>query len=178
MQISKRFIVLLVVLAIAAGLGAVWAFAQDDNTIYACANPAGQLRAVDHLDDCRPKETPLWWNIEGPEGPQGDPGSPGPTGPAGPTGPTGPTGPAGVLGFYTIREDRTLNAGGGIHWPAACDTGDVATGGGSRAPTTAPMTGHSYPDPLNMWQWLCFFQNDDVLAHVVSCYAKCADLTP
>ena len=56
-------------------------------TIYGCQQKNdGQLRIVGNSGACRPSETPISWNKEGPQGPQG---------PAGPQGPQGPVGPAG-----------------------------------------------------------------------------------
>jgi hypothetical protein len=70
--------------------GAVWA--NGNNTIHACVNPAGLARIVDQPGDCKKNEEPLHWNSQGAVGPAG------PTGPAGLTGPEGPTGPAGPAG--------------------------------------------------------------------------------
>lgn len=70
-------------------------FVPEGNTIYACANPAGQLRSVECPAACRPNETLLTWNIAGPAGPQGPEG---PQGPAGADGADGPQGPAGANG--------------------------------------------------------------------------------
>lgn len=57
--------------------------------IHACADRNGNLRVA---DECRPREQPIAWNVEGPAGPAGAPGVAGPAGPAGPTGPAGPAG--------------------------------------------------------------------------------------
>jgi hypothetical protein len=83
-------------------------------TIQACRHvPSGFLRVVGDVSDCRKRERPLSWNIEGPPGAQGPPGLQGPagpqgasgaagpqgaTGPAGPQGPAGPSGPQGATG--------------------------------------------------------------------------------
>jgi hypothetical protein len=80
---TKAFIFFAVSALIFVNAVVVWAFtsvkaeSSNENVIYACLNPAGQIRIVDSLDECRPKETPIQWNIVGPAGnpgPQGEPG--------------------------------------------------------------------------------------------------------
>jgi hypothetical protein len=94
-------------LGIAGGLALAIhvASAQSSSTIYACAGPQGQLRQVSGPGQCRPSETPVSWNQQGPAGPQGPQGDPGPQGPQGDPGPQGPqgdpgpAGPSGALGL-------------------------------------------------------------------------------
>ena len=63
------------VLALCAGSAAAIALAGDgDDEIHACLNPAGQIRIVDSIDECKKQETALTWNQQGPPGPQGEPG--------------------------------------------------------------------------------------------------------
>ena len=82
-------------------------FENPGNVIYACANPAGQLRSVACPDACRPNETVVEWNMTGPPGPEGPAGpagadgaggAPGPQGPQGEAGPQGPEGTPGADG--------------------------------------------------------------------------------
>ncbi len=48
---------------------------SDGDVINACKNNAsGTIRVVDDVADCRPSESPLSWNTEGPQGEQGPPG--------------------------------------------------------------------------------------------------------
>jgi hypothetical protein len=76
-------------------------------SIQACqADRTGLLRVVTDASECRAAETPLSWNIQGPQGPTG---SQGPTGPQGPQGPTGPQGPAGAFAFAHVFADGTLD---------------------------------------------------------------------
>lgn len=71
----------------------------QSNTIHACYNNInGDLRRVSSPTDCRSLETPISWNITGPQGPQGPVGPQGPAGPQGATGPTGPQGSPGEAG--------------------------------------------------------------------------------
>ncbi|MFC1935943.1 hypothetical protein ACFLX9_04240, partial [Chloroflexota bacterium] len=62
---------MLVIIALVGGI--TWAFAAEDQSqeISACLNPAGQIRIVDSIEECKKQETPLTWNTEGPEGPAG-----------------------------------------------------------------------------------------------------------
>lgn len=76
MKLSKKNVILGVFLVLAL-MGTTWVFAQGGE-IHACVNPAGQIRIVETASSCRPEETPLQWNIMGPqgaEGPQGPPGA-------------------------------------------------------------------------------------------------------
>ena len=67
----------------------------------------------------------------GPRGPEGPRGAEGPAGPQGIRGPSGPPGESGVIGGY-VRSSilLTIPAGSDGSGFAACDEGDLATGGG------------------------------------------------
>jgi hypothetical protein len=75
-----------------------------DGIVRACADKQGDLRIVDSHDECRRNETPVQWNVRGPQGPRGEigpqgvPGQPGIQGPQGDRGPIGPEGPKGEPG--------------------------------------------------------------------------------
>lgn len=133
----------------AAGAGGRMVLASIDSTsgdvIHACQRTAdGGIRIVSESTTCRTGETPLSWNVQGPEGPagpqgeqgipgeqgaigpagpQGEQGVPGEQGPAGPTGdtgepgpagPQGPAGPAGPAGAETDWLDRCWANDGSI----------------------------------------------------------------
>ena len=94
---------ILITTCLAAGLVAgALAQASDQadvpTTINACRKQGGLLRVVRDASDCRKRERPLSWNVQGPPGPQGPPGAQGPAGPQGAPGPQGPVGPAGPAG--------------------------------------------------------------------------------
>jgi hypothetical protein len=56
--------------------------------IHACAKSNdGSLRVVSNPAECKAKESPLAWNVQGPTGPQGPAGAQGPAGPQGEPGP-------------------------------------------------------------------------------------------
>jgi hypothetical protein len=87
--ISKKHLTIGLVLAVAL-IAVQWVGAAEGEIIYACVNPAGQVRIVDGPGACRSQETLLQWNVEGPEGPQGPQGPEGPQGPPGCGTPTDP----------------------------------------------------------------------------------------
>ncbi|HUS17869.1 MAG TPA: hypothetical protein VM536_22970 [Chloroflexia bacterium] len=133
----------------------------ESNRIHACLNNGnGTVYVVPAGQACGANQTPLDWNVEGPQGatgpagpvgPQGLPGAAGPQGPAGqdgapgpagaagpqgvpgatgPTGPQGPQGPAG-LGHIQIRHARLdYVAGQRGNTTADCLPGETVTGGG------------------------------------------------
>lgn len=90
---STKFVILGVVMLLAIP---VWANAQVINACYNSRN--GDLRRVDDPSECRTREMPLSWHIEGPQGPEGPAGPMGATGATGATGDTGVTGPPGPEG--------------------------------------------------------------------------------
>ena len=135
---SKKFMVVILVVGIAILIGTTWAFAQDNNIIYACANTKdGSVRVVALSGQCRDKETPLQWNITGPTGPQGPQGEQGiqgeqgPIGPTGPQGPQGEQGPPGVSGYEVIQVScPALCCTTPKQCIAECPTGKAVLGGG------------------------------------------------
>lgn len=80
----RKRIALAALAAAAVVAGAAYATIPDgDGTIHGCyANKGGALRVVDLStnESCRPFETPIEWNEQGPEGDRGEPGPPGPAG--------------------------------------------------------------------------------------------------
>jgi hypothetical protein len=78
-------------MAVAFG-GFMRAQGNDIGRIHACLGPANSVRVVNGPGLCRSSETPIEWNVTGPQGPAG------PTGPAGPQGPQGPQGAPGAAG--------------------------------------------------------------------------------
>ena len=58
-------------------------YAQD-NVIHGCFKKSGgDLRILARGTSCNPSETPISWNLSGPQGPAGPTGPPGPQGPEG-----------------------------------------------------------------------------------------------
>ncbi|HEX8794279.1 MAG TPA: hypothetical protein VF765_25220 [Polyangiaceae bacterium] len=72
--------------------------APVQNVINACEDLTGAVRIVAASSACRPNETAISWNIQGPVGPVGPVGPIGPQGDQGPIGPVGPAGQTGATG--------------------------------------------------------------------------------
>lgn len=70
----------------------------DADAIVGCVNANGRLRVVDAPADCRPAESAVSWNREGPEGARGPRGRRGRRGAAGADGQDGAEGQAGLDG--------------------------------------------------------------------------------
>ncbi len=98
--------------AVAAGV-----IPAGDGTVQACyGNQNGHLRAVPSTTECRPNETPLSWNQQGPKGDTGPPGADGPTN-------------------VTIRKGPRVESPNLLSNPLVtaivrCEPGERATGGG------------------------------------------------
>ena len=75
-------------------LAAIPCQAQED-VICACSKKDGTLRIVQSANDCKLSETPISWNMVGPQG------LPGPQGPEGPPGPPGECCPVNVQVTFT-----------------------------------------------------------------------------
>lgn len=134
----------------AAGLDSPAAVAQGANTIFACRytftdgftspgtilNPrVGGGPGCGNLSNA----VPISWQIRGPRGargPAGERGRRGPKGEKGKVGADGAAGPAGaqgapgVLRTYAVIVPAPIESGTHMASEAACDRGDVATGGG------------------------------------------------
>ena len=179
MKLSKRFVVIGALLVVVLVGGATWALANDDNTIYACISPGGTIRIVDDADSCRSQETPLEWNIEGPEGPQGEQGLQGDPGPQGEQGPQGDQGPPGVLDFYTVSS-AVIAVGSGEERTAyvRCVVGDEVTGGGFEIGGDGCMVvRRSSPGDYDN-EWMVIVYNSCVASQGLRVWARCADVTP
>jgi len=87
--------------------GVTLALAQGNNVITACVAKDGSLRVIALAGQCKDKETPLSWNVQGEQGPPG------------------------VLGFYTVTSEVSM-PGASLNYGtfARCDLGDAVTGGG------------------------------------------------
>jgi hypothetical protein len=70
-------------------LALVRSAAAGDTTIHACVNKNGGIRIPPGGKPCYATETPLTWNVQGPQGPAGPQGIQGPKGDIGPQGPQG-----------------------------------------------------------------------------------------
>src|SRR5918996_831656 len=89
----------LALVAITALWGGTVLASHDTNTIHACVrDKKGTLRLVSSADECDAKESPVSWNVVGPQGEKGDQGDQGPQGEKGDQGDQGPQGEKGDQG--------------------------------------------------------------------------------
>ncbi|RBQ17859.1 hypothetical protein DP939_23700 [Spongiactinospora rosea] len=87
--------------------------AAASNVIYACVNKTTQVvRIVGARTKCKPGETRISWNRQGPKGADGE-GGLGPMGATGPKGPKGDPGAAGPKGDPGVRGPRGLQGPAG-----------------------------------------------------------------
>ncbi|WP_197287789.1 hypothetical protein [Streptomyces apocyni] len=100
-------------LVCATVLGSIAYATDDEDVIHACVSDGnGRTRIVESPDACRPNESPVSWNKEGPQGPAGPQGPQGEPGPAGPEGPQGPPGPSGFSGHEIVSDSTEVAAPG------------------------------------------------------------------
>ncbi len=146
MRTRHTTMVALAAIALGGSFGAsIAAWANDDGAVISgCyANQTGALRVVTDDDQCRPEETGVQWNQQGPPGPVGAPGPQGPIGPTGPAGPpgpqgaqgpAGPQGPAGGLAGRVVVSTEFTVPHSTFEFTyvatALCPTGKVVLGGG------------------------------------------------
>jgi hypothetical protein len=122
---KKYVIALAAVIAVCSGIGV--ANGAGSGVIDACYPKTGgsaRILVPGSTQTCKTTETPLKWNMTGPQGPKGD------TGPQGPVGPRGPSGYqyrwvyANQTGFNdTPFKEATVN----------CPSGSLPMGGGAAA---------------------------------------------
>ena len=91
-RIPRILLVASVTAAIAAGAAVATSALSTVavSTIVACKNQYAWLRVVPSAASCKPTETAITWNVQGPAGPAGSAGAPGATGPTGPSGSSSP----------------------------------------------------------------------------------------
>src|SRR5262245_32956451 len=92
----------------------------------------GKLRVIDSATaSCKAGESPLNWNLVGPQGPAGPAGPAGAPGRDGAAGPQGPAGPAANPGYVTVLSQRyDVGPFGTVTATANCPAGKRAIGGG------------------------------------------------
>ena len=110
--VRSRTLALVVAAALGGAVAGGVAIAQTVGppAITSCVHKeTGAVRIVSSGTDCRPTESVVSWNKEGPVGPAG---SEGPEGPQGPPGATGPEGPAGAgIGTFDDVAGLPCNVG-------------------------------------------------------------------
>lgn len=98
----------------------------------------GLLRIVDSPSDCRRRESPISWNVEGPAGPEG------PTGAEGPEGPAGPSQIGAVAVLQSIGGVATPTGGPSVEIPGLATT--ISVGDGSLLWVQGDFHEHRYCD--------------------------------
>jgi hypothetical protein len=168
-------------------------YAGTNNIIHACVKN-GELRILAANASCKSKETPLDWNITGPQGPKGDKGDVGPQGLKGDTGDIGPQGlkgdkgdtgdigPQGLKGdkgdpgapglaeYQTIPVSQAISGAGGWVFDAACPAGKTAISGGYVLPAGSNVQ-ESHPrdgDP-SVWRLAFTVQGPTTLKLYLQC---------
>ncbi|MFI0419076.1 hypothetical protein [Spongiactinospora sp. 9N601] len=102
--------------------------AAASNVIYACVNKSTQVvRIVGARTKCKPGETRISWNRQGPKGTDGE-GGLGPMGATGPKGPKGDPGAQGPKGDPGVRGPRGLQGPAGAKGEPGKDGVDGADG--------------------------------------------------
>jgi hypothetical protein len=151
--------------------------AQDEGTIYACANPAGQVHIVNDASECKNQETSLSWNETGPQGPagpEGPAGPAGPEGPAGPVGPAGPPGPVGISGYEIVTNVIQISAATVNQYDAVCPTGKRVLGGGVQVTDSAATIFGTEPNGQTGWRGEVY--NPTPRNATMTVYAICANV--
>ena len=119
MRISMRVACTVAVMALGFGAN-ISAQGSNANRIYGCVGPGGAIRLSSPATPCKGNETPIEWNIAGPQGP------------AGPTGASGPAGPTGARGYWAGRRDGCCRGDGRTGAPGRKDLKDHKARRGSR----------------------------------------------
>lgn len=144
---------------------------------------SGNVRLLAPGQNCKSVETPVSWDLQGPQGipgPQGVQGIQGPLGPQGIQGLTGTNGTNGTtVSFY--QKSSSGSAGAQIsQLSLVCDGADPVVGGGLRGtPNTDNMViSASGPVGSDAWFVMLSSKNGTPTLPAHTAYIICADLTP
>jgi len=178
---GRRSLVLATTLAAALGLSSA-ALAQDEPDGYTgCLNDKGALSKVavgaEPVGPCDKSQQLARWSQQGPQGKPGAQGEPGPRGPRGVQGEPGPQGEPGTSAVYYVFESYSdlIVASGS----AACDEGDLLTGGGYRKISGPPSeVVEDYPSGDQGWTVSMLVADGSMDAIEFEVYAVCSDLEP
>lgn len=161
----------------AQGLAADVPAIGDNTTIHACvAKLTGVVRIPQRGGSCLLTETPLAWNVTGPQGPPGEPGAPGED---------GAPGSPGVSGLERVDfSSRSDNVTALKHAFARCSADKHVVGGGANIMIAGTALGDivlkkSYPDD-NMNGWAAtaeaLGQGPNSPNWFITAYALCANV--
>jgi hypothetical protein len=134
------------------------AYAATTGIIHACVKD-GQLRILSANQTCKSRETPLDWNISGPQGPKGDKGDPGAQGLQGEPGAKGDKGDPGAQGvpglseYQVVPVTQAIAGAGGWVFDAACPNGKTAISGGYSLPAgSSVQESHPRDGEPSVWR--------------------------
>jgi hypothetical protein len=155
--------------ALAASVGVATAtIPGSDGAISACySNADGTLRVIDTAGQhCKSTETPLAWNLRGPQG------LPGPQGSPGPEGPPGPQGRQGIL--FTEITSQTIDVAnnGASQFTLGCPAGKRAISGGYTTDSDHVQSVDMRPSTASYE--FSFYNNDLFFHHNATAYVTCA----
>lgn len=153
----QKWLPLGVVIMFVLLLGAVAILtAQGPSPIYACVNPAGQIRIVSDPAECKSQETNLNWNDVGLQGP------------------AGPVGPVGISGYEIITNVIPIPTNSTNQFYANCSPGKKVLGGGVNVlgNSEATIFGSS-PNGDSSWLGEVYNINRDATMQV---FAICANI--
>jgi hypothetical protein len=167
---SRRVVTLTAALgALAASVGVATAtIPGSDGVISGCYNKTdGTLRVIDTAGQhCKTTETPLAWNLRGP---QGLPGSQGAQGPQGAPGPQGAQGSLATEIKSQTVDVANLGAGSFNLW---CPTGKRAISGGYTTDSDHVQSVDMRPSTASYEFY--FYNNDVFFHHSATAYVTCA----
>lgn len=149
-----------ILLAIMLGF---WSYTNAGSTVIsACVNKFGIPRIVTEDTKCLKTETPLIWNIAGPQGPTG------------PQGQSGEASPAQQLEVIKIVNQATTNSGL-QRTEAICPNDYMLTGGGAVTGDARSKLIDTMPSELTQNAWAVIYENpfDGILN---GAFAFCARL--
>ena len=128
-RFSPWTLVLLMIVALAAGATTVAAIPGSDGALHACVDErTRQVRLVDEEGDCGAGASQLSWVVQGAQGAQGPPGPQGPAGPDAPAGgdPSRRRAPVHLPRGFKART-RTIKSGALLQQLAALGSGGEPT---------------------------------------------------
>ena len=134
-------------IAVATALGAMAPAVSASDVINACVGKTGALRVISAGKSCGRNETPLSWNIQGPQGEQGLAGPAGAIGPAGPQGAQGLAGPAGATGPAGPQGGQGLAGPAGATGPAGPQGAQGLAGPAGATGPAGPQGGQGLAGP-------------------------------
>ena len=167
-------------LAVGAVAGGAVTYVQAQSgsqVIRACAqNGSGAIQLLADGQQCKPNETPISWNVQGPTGDTGAQGLKGDKGDPGPQGPSGLTGWEHKVQSYP---NESIEPYGQQIYDVSCSPGKKVLGGGAGSFNTVGRFFMATSRPAGDARWRVVYLNDSgetITAGSIEVYALCADV--